>query len=361
MGSQNAPGLSRLQGATFTGEFPRARIDFHDDRLPVQISLSAGSPFIPLDADESGLPFAVLRYRLTNTSRSSVTASIAMSIENPVKVSRAETEGRPDERMNDVRSSGPAQGLLMRNPSLNSEHVDNGTFAIAVMNAATGHYSALRGWPAGRWWNSPLLFWDDFTSDGELGPETKTPGRVGSVCLKQQIPVGESAEYVFLLAWHFPNRTPRRCGWTAPKGYEDVIIGNWYATRFRDAWAAVAHAADHLESLERRTERFTKAIRKSTVADAIKDAATANLSTLVSTTCFRTSNGEFHALRVRTITRAAVSGTAPTSGITRPRLHIYFHRYRDHFVEAPSATRWTSVEACTSDSFYRMASRGLDI
>src|SRR2546423_13866906 len=29
LGSQNAPGLSRLQGATFTGEFPRARIDFH--------------------------------------------------------------------------------------------------------------------------------------------------------------------------------------------------------------------------------------------------------------------------------------------------------------------------------------------
>src|SRR5207237_2621329 len=70
---------------------------------------------------------------------------------------------------------------------------------------------------------------------------------------------------------------------------------NWYTTRFRDAWAAVEYAAAHLESLERRTERFTKAIRESTVAAAIKDAATANLSTLVSTTCFRTSDGEFHA------------------------------------------------------------------
>src|SRR5437868_10464967 len=78
LGSQNAPGLSRLQGATFTGEFPRARIDFHDDRLPVQMSLSAGTPFIPLDADESGLPFAVLRYRITNTARLLVTAPITL-------------------------------------------------------------------------------------------------------------------------------------------------------------------------------------------------------------------------------------------------------------------------------------------
>ena len=41
LGSKNAPGLSRLQAATFTGVFPRARIDFHDDRLPVKIRLEA--------------------------------------------------------------------------------------------------------------------------------------------------------------------------------------------------------------------------------------------------------------------------------------------------------------------------------
>ena len=64
LGSQNAPGLQRLQGATFTGEFPLARIAFHDRRVPVRISLEAFSPFIPHDADDSGLPVAVLRYRV---------------------------------------------------------------------------------------------------------------------------------------------------------------------------------------------------------------------------------------------------------------------------------------------------------
>src|SRR5947209_4998752 len=56
LGSRNAPGLSRLEGATFTGEFPLAQVEFHDNRLPVAVRLEAGSPFIPLDADESGLP-----------------------------------------------------------------------------------------------------------------------------------------------------------------------------------------------------------------------------------------------------------------------------------------------------------------
>ena len=55
LGSKNAPGLSRLEGATFTGEFPVAQLEFHDSRLPVNVTLDAFSPFIPLDAEESGM------------------------------------------------------------------------------------------------------------------------------------------------------------------------------------------------------------------------------------------------------------------------------------------------------------------
>jgi len=85
LGSHNAPGLSRLAAATFTGEFPLARIEFHDDALPVAVALEAGTPFIPLDPDASGLPVAVLRYRVRNTSATSAEVAIAFSIENPVK------------------------------------------------------------------------------------------------------------------------------------------------------------------------------------------------------------------------------------------------------------------------------------
>lgn len=297
LGSQNAPGLSRLQAATFTGEFPRAHIDFHDDRLPVKVSLCAGTPFIPLDADASGLPVAVLRYRVSNPSRTSVSASIALSIENPVKP--AALAGHASEpkvsQVNERRASGPMQGLFMHNPAVPRSDVEYGTFAIAVLNAAEGRYTSLGGWPAGRWWNSPLLFWDDFSSDGELGPEAERLGPVGAICLKRDIPAGHDAEYAFLLAWHFPNRTPNRCGWSAPKGYENNVIGNWYATRFEDAWSVAEHASSELPALEQRTQKFVAALRDSTLPPALKEAASANLSTLVTTTCFRTADGEFHA------------------------------------------------------------------
>ena len=38
LGSNNVPGLPRLQSATFKGGFPFAWIDFRDDKLPVRVS-----------------------------------------------------------------------------------------------------------------------------------------------------------------------------------------------------------------------------------------------------------------------------------------------------------------------------------
>jgi uncharacterized protein (DUF608 family) len=67
LGDQNAPGLTRLASATFTGEFPLAHIDFADPALSVKVSLEAFSPFIPHEPDESGLPVAILRYRVVNS------------------------------------------------------------------------------------------------------------------------------------------------------------------------------------------------------------------------------------------------------------------------------------------------------
>ena len=299
LGSSNAPGLSRLQGATFTGEFPQARVDFHDQRLPVSVHLEAGTPFIPLDADASGLPLAVLRYRVRNTSQAAVTVSIAYSIENPVKPieppgAHPEKKDTRDRRINEIRKGVGLQGLYMHNPGLEANDTAHGSFALALLNASDGEFSALQGWPAGRWWNSPLLFWDDFSSDGALGPATEKPSETGAICLKRKLAAGAEGEYCFLLAWHFPNRTPKRCGWDAPKGHEETVIGNWYATRFPDAWAVAEHAARDLPGLEKRTRQFVTAVRESTLPGAVKDAAMSNLSTLVTPTCFRTADGEFH-------------------------------------------------------------------
>jgi uncharacterized protein (DUF608 family) len=291
LGADNVPGLSRLESATFIGSYPMAHIDFHDPALPVKVELDAFSPFIPHDPEDSGLPVAVLHYRITNPGTVAATVGIAFSVENPVFA----TGGGPtsDRRLNEFRSEGAAAGLLMSNAGLPSDHPMSGSFALAALPAGAD-VSHWAGWPQGKWWNAPLLFWDQFSRYGRLEEQPEPHNAVGALCLQRIIAPGQSADFRFLLGWHFPNRTPAWCGWEAPPGEENTVIGNYYATRFRHAWQAVTYAAQHLDSLEARTQVFAAALRDSTLPGVVKEAASANLSTLATTTCFRTADGEFH-------------------------------------------------------------------
>ena len=182
----------------------------------------------------------------------------------------------------------------MSNPSLPSDDPMHGSFVLAAMPGDKTNVTYWRGWPKEAWWTAPLLYWDEFSKHGQLGTEPDPRNAVGALCQQTTIPSGQSGTITFLLAWHFPNRTPDWCGWSAPPGKGNTIIGNYYATRFKDAWEAAQYTAIHLPQLESRTRAFAKAFRESTVPDVVKEAASANLSTLASTTCFRTADGEFH-------------------------------------------------------------------
>ena len=291
LGADNVPGMSRLESATFIGAYPLAKIRFHDVVLPVRAELEAFSPFIPHDPDESGLPVAILHYQVTNHGSASVKVGIAYSLENPILLDNSKPD---DKRRNQVRQSSALHGVSMENPAISAADPMQGTIALAALNTPGASISCWPGWPQGKWWTSPLLFWDRFSAHGDLGPEPDPHNEVGVVCIQQTIAPGKTASFRFLLGWHFANRTPDWCGWAAPKGYGNAIIGNYYATRFTDAWQALEHTAAHLESLESRTRVFADALCASTVPAEVKDAATANLSTLASTTCFRTADGEFH-------------------------------------------------------------------
>jgi non-lysosomal glucosylceramidase len=308
-------GLARLESAIFTGEYPLAKIAFHDRGLPVQVSLEAFTPIIPLDADASGLPVAILRYVVTNPASHLAEVSIAFSLDNPVGVGvRGEQRGSDvaKKRTSEYRESGSVAGLLMTNPGVAHDAPLAGSFALCVAASGDGRVTYLRGWPRAKWWASPLLFWDDFSGDGQLGPEAAERNSVGSVCLQRTIAPGAKAEFTFLLAWHFPNRTTA-FGWEELNGDTsgvdpNAIIGNYYCQRFPDAWAAAEYAAQNLPSLEPRMKHFLAAMRESTLPAPVKEAAMANLSTLVTPTCFRTADGKFRGFEGITDDRGCCPG-----------------------------------------------------
>jgi len=287
LGFQNAPGLPRLDEAKFFSSFPLARIEFQDARCPVHVALEAFSPFQPLDADASGLPCAVLTYEVRNPGPTEVEAVVAWSISNPV--------GDSGKRKNDTRSGNGFTGLLMTDPSLSPDDPKRGSFVVAALPDSGATAEVLPNWRGGSIWRvGPQQFWfENFAKTGELGKPMESSSPVGSASIRQIVPAGGTRTFRFLLTWHFPNRTPERCGWEAPKGQEKVIIGNYYCSRFKDAWEIAESVVKDLPALERMTREFVSVLSNSALPAAVKDAASANLSTLVSNTSFRLADGSF--------------------------------------------------------------------
>jgi non-lysosomal glucosylceramidase len=66
----------------FTGQYPLGAVTYTDPESPVAVTLTAYSPFIPLHADDSGLPATLCEFTLKNVSARPVEAEIAGWLEN---------------------------------------------------------------------------------------------------------------------------------------------------------------------------------------------------------------------------------------------------------------------------------------
>lgn len=317
-GFDRLAGLPRLSGATLYGEYPVVDIDFHDDALPVEVSLHAFTPLVPLDADASGIPAAVLRYRVTNPARVPVRVTIAGSLshtagrgEGPFGMRAAQTVRWREERLGD----GPTVRGLDFGIDLPVDDPGYGTLSLTTTDPDT---TAKPQWVTGFWPDGPRLFWNDFRDDGLLSPEprltledrprglfaesappegrpltdeelfaTLPRLRTGSLGIVHELAPGESRDFSFVLSWSFPNR---RRGWAGhivfADPHLDQTVRNHYATLWEDAWAAGAHLHRHLPALEAATDAFVEALYGGDLDPVFADAVGANIATVRSTTAF---------------------------------------------------------------------------
>jgi non-lysosomal glucosylceramidase len=300
-------GLPRLRGSQMTGEYPLLRIDFEDDELGLDVGLTAFTPLVPLDADASSIPGAILRYVVGNPTGAPVDVTVAGSLTNPVGITGQnvfhfpEYAGRP---RNDWADDGRLCGIRY-GTDLDPADLRYGSLVLATTDRAA---TAKPRWLTGFWQDGAQVFWDELRSDGRLRPETElslddTPDperlprlRIGSLAIADRLEPGQSRTFEFVLAWHFPNRPS---AWQGNIGLDNAnagrVVRNHYATRYADAWDVATRLTVDLPELESATRAFHAALFGSTLPPEVIDAATATLVALRSTTCFRLEGGVFAA------------------------------------------------------------------
>ena len=139
------PDWPRVQQSEMTGEYPVAVVRFRDAGLPVEVELTALSPFAPLDTRFSEMPLAAFVFRIKNPTGQQQTVSLAALLQNPVGYDAAgKNDGAINPafggNVNEVWREGGAGGLLMRadaagEPKLNTPVA---IYTAANLNKVTG-------------------------------------------------------------------------------------------------------------------------------------------------------------------------------------------------------------------------------
>ncbi|MFW5738459.1 MAG: GH116 family glycosyl hydrolase [Spirochaetota bacterium] len=285
-----------------------------DESLELDVRMEAFTPFVPLDADASGIPAAVIRYRCRNTGSAAREVSVVGSLPNVCGMRGFGLFGNvdlPRPVRNELRRDGGATGLFYAPESIDPDALEYATMALLTTEADPTWRAE---WLPAHWVDHIQDFWDDFAADGALEPESRhdapmgalqKPGnlKVGSVGGCARIEPGDEHVFEFVLAWHVPNRPG---GWTEEEARQAAqaaaadraaapiaTVRNYYATKFDDAWSAARHLLGNLESLETRTDAFHDALFGSSLPPEIIDAAASNITVLRSPTCYRLEDGSF--------------------------------------------------------------------
>jgi len=279
---QSGEGLPHFRKATFKGHFPFATVQFRDPDVPVRVTLEAFNPFVPLNADDSGIPVAILVYRLKNVSGRAVSATLFGNLSNVV--------GHPDPegRVNEARETPGVTGLYLTT----SKHPPTSPRFGSMALATTWEDAAV--WP--RWQGghgSMAKFWEAIAwSDVFPPPEGDVP--TGTVAANAEIAPGAEAVIPFLITWHFPvfeHWRKRRCDDGCERG---ATWGNYYATQWADAWDVAEYVVSHYDRLYEETRRFHDTLFSSTLPTHVLDAVSSQLSVLKSPTCLRLEDGTLY-------------------------------------------------------------------
>lgn len=299
-------GLPRLDDSKMLGQYPLLNIFFQDNKLPVEVALEAFTPFIPLNPYDSGIPSAILRYRVKNKTNEKVDASIACSMPNLSGYQGVQNKvvSISKETTSTYKEGNGFKGLFYEDARKQETGIKRNSFALMTTGDDVSYKPM---WLNGGWTDGIQDFWDDFCQDGRLDIESsiKAPQgkispqtfNVGSICTSNTLNPGEEKAFEFIISWYFPNRNKSwdevtSCCTSGCSCDSTKIELNYYSTLFTDAWDAGRYLIENLERLEGITREFHNALHmQTTLPSYVIDAVSSNMTVMRSPTCFRLENG----------------------------------------------------------------------
>ncbi|MBO3749620.1 hypothetical protein J5X84_26375 [Streptosporangiaceae bacterium NEAU-GS5] len=309
------PPWPTVAGTEFHAAYPFAEVTYLDERLPVEVSLSAFTPFVPLDPDASGLPLVRYRFTITNTSAASRHGWLLATLQNaagwdgvtPIDGTRGAGYGGNVNRL--LRRPGQT-GVLMDHPGLAEDDPAYGEMLLwtdgpaAVLPRAASAEAMLRFAETAKL-VAPIQLGDfgdaalrAAVAEGvspmraPVGPSPAGHTWNAAVAVAFALHPGETSTIDVVHAWWFPNRYADFDQFGPSQPYRRSLwIGNHYATRFGGALDVLdAYLADR-DRLDQASRSWADVVAGSDLPEPLREVISAQGTLVRSPSLFRTADG----------------------------------------------------------------------
>ena len=283
-------GLPRFASAKFDTSFPFADIELADKKIPLKCSVTAWSPFLPGNADDSSLPAAFVEYSFKNETEGIIESVFSFHAAN--FMSTGKEGGSVGEAKN---------GFVLRQTGAEEKPSDEGAFAVTL---ADDNVSADCVWFRGGWFDATTMVWKhidngDVVSNPPVTEGDPSPG--GSVYLPFSLKPGETRTIKIQMTWYVPKTSLRQgkdnegccCGSDCSEQKEMHVP--WYAEKFPSVESIAEYAGVNREKFSKESSVFRDCLYDTTLSPEVTEAVVANLTILKSPTVLRQADGRLWA------------------------------------------------------------------
>lgn len=288
-------GLPRFRHNDFSSRFPFALINFYDEVIPLDVSVTAWSPFIPLNEDDSSLPAAVLEYRFINNTKDKVEAVYSFNAQNFLRVGKKNVT-TPDE--SEAKVYQYKNGFILHQPEKKNETHIKSWFMAEVDDEAFVNTD----WYDGGWFDKLTMLWKDIEGASLINAhhdKNASPG--GTIAVPVTLNPDEEKTIRLKLVWYCPGSNARKGNENNSECLADGCCcekdnySPWYSGRFDSVEAVMNYLIWNFDRLKAETMKFTETFYNSSLPPEILDAVTSNLSILKSPTILRQTDGRMWA------------------------------------------------------------------
>jgi uncharacterized protein (DUF608 family) len=259
-----------------------------DERVPLHVEITGWSPFIPNDADNSGLPVAAVEYVIHNPTHHSVSSVFSF---NSANFMAANYSANPTDRIGSIPG-----GFLLYGKGARDHAWDEGRAAVWIDDPAV---EVNHLWFRGDTFQSIQMAWNDIVAGRHYStpPVDDSPSPGATIFMPFTLDPGEKRAIRVNIAWYVPQSNVYFSFSFDKNGYapnkEGQTYQPWYSGRFPAIADLVQYWSSNCTRLKAETQRFSDALYKSTLPPEVMEAVGANLTFLKSPSCLRQTDGRF--------------------------------------------------------------------